>query len=137
MDGFRAAVMAKLNGDAALTNMLATTTSIYHRRAPLGAAFPYIIYNKQSGLSVWSFKGNPVANQMWLFKGVDNSESAAKAEDIDKRIGVVLTDPIMALSDGTLLFMKRETDVSYDEGSDPDYIIQHVGGIYRTLIDKT
>ena len=137
MDGFRAAVYAKLNGDSTLTALLATTTSIYHRRAPLDSAFPFIIFNKQSGMPVWSFAGNPFDDQLWLFKGVDRSASSAKAEDISKRIGVVLTDPVMSLTDGTLLYLRRESDVDYEEGTDPDFLIHHVGGLYRTIIDRS
>lgn len=82
------------------------------------------------------FAGGPIANQVWLIKGVDKSNSSARAEDIDKRIGVVLTDPVMTLSDGSLMYMRRESDVDYGEETDPDYIIHHVGGLYRTLIDR-
>lgn len=137
MDGFRAAVFAKLNGDLTLTAMLATTTSIYHRRAPLNSAFPFIIFNKQSGIPIWAFGGNPIANQTWLFKGIDRANSSSKAEDIDKQIGVVLTDPVMTLTDGTLLYLRRESDVDYEEGTDPDFQIHHVGGLYRTMIDRS
>lgn len=136
MDGFRAAVFTKLNGDSELTALLATATAIYHRRAPSGAAFPFVIYNKSAGTPLWSFNGNPLVNQVWLFKAVDRSRSASKAEDIDKRIDVVLTDAVMDLSDGTLLYLRRESDVDYDEGTDPDYIVHHVGGLYRTYIDR-
>jgi hypothetical protein len=136
MDGFRAAVWAKLNGDSTLTNLLATSSSIYHRRAPLNAAFPLIIFQKQSGTPIQVFKGGPIANQLWLFKGVDKSESSSTAEDIDKRIDVVLTDAALNLSDGTLLYLRRESDVDYEEGSDQDFQIHHVGGVYRTMIDR-
>lgn len=136
MDGFRAAVFARLNGDQALTDLLATTTSIYHRRAPLSAAFPYIIFSKQSGVAEYAFTGSPLDNQLWLFKGVDRSPASSKAEDINKRICAVLDDPPMVLSDGTLLYMRRESDVDYEEGSDPDQLIHHVGSLYRTMIDR-
>lgn len=136
MDGFRAALFTKLNGDAPLTSMLATTTSIYHRRAP-GAAFAFILFQKQAGTPMWAFSGRPVDSQLWLIKGIDRSSSASKAEDISKRIDLVLTDPVMTLSDGTLLYLRRESDVDYDEGDDPDNIIYHVGGSYRTFIDRS
>ena len=137
MDGLRAAAFSKLNGDGTLTALLATTTSIYHRRMPLDAAFPSVIFNKQSGTPMWTFGGPPISNQVWLFKAIDKSTSASKAEDIDKRIGTVFTDPVMALSDGTLLYLRRESDVDYEEGSDPDFAIHHVGGLYRVMIDRT
>lgn len=136
MDGFRVALFAKLNGDAELTNMLATTTSIFHRRAPLNAGFPFIIFQKQSGTPVWAFSGRPLDNQLWLIKAIDRAASASKAEDIFKRFDLVLTDPVLILSDGLLLFLRRESDIDYDEGEDPDNIIHHVGGSYRTYIDR-
>lgn len=135
-DGFRTALFAKLNGDAVLTNMLATTTAIYHRRAPLGAAFPFIIYQKQSGVPIWAFDGPPIADQLWLVRGVDRSAKSSTAEDIDKRVDAILTDAILVLSDGRLMYLRRESDVDYEEGDDPDYQIHHVGGLYRTKIDR-
>lgn len=136
MDGLRAALFAKLNGDAALTDLLATTTSIFHRRAPQGTLFPYIVLQKQSGNPVWSFGGEPLDYEVWMVKGVDRAPSGAKAEDIRKQINRVLTDPVMNLSDGTLLYLRRESDIDYGEDSDPDQIVHHVGGLYRTVIDR-
>lgn len=136
MDSFRASLIAKLNSDATLTAMLATTTSIYHRRAPLNAAFPYIVFDKQSSVPEWSAAGPPMDNQLWQIKGVDRSPSAARAEDIAKRIMQVLTDPVLTLNDGTLLYMRKESDIDYGEDTDPDQPIHNVGGSYRTRIDR-
>ncbi len=137
MDGLRAAVFSKLNSDTTLTALLATTTSIYHRRAPLGASFPFVVYAKNAGAPIQFFAGAPIANQVWMVKAIDRSTSASKAEDIDKRLNTLLTDPTMSLSDGTLLYMRRESDIDYEEGSDPDVVIHHVGGLYRTMIDRS
>ena len=136
MDGFRTSLFAKLNGDATLTALLATTSSIYHRRAPLNAGFSLILYSKQSGMPTWSFAGNPFVSQTWVIQGIDRGSLGGIVEDIDKRINVILTDPVMTLSDGTLLYMRRELDVDYEEGDDPDILIHHVGGLYRTIIDR-
>lgn len=136
MDSFRASVFAKLNGDSTLTDLLATTTSIYHRRAPLDAAFAFIIFHKQSGTPIWTFGGDPVDNQTWLFKGVDKAPSSSKAEDIALQMDRVLTDSSLTLSDGTLLYLRRESDVDYEEGTDPDQLVHHVGGLYRVMIDR-
>jgi Protein of unknown function (DUF3168) len=135
-DSFRSAVFAKLNSDSTLTSLLATTSSIYHIRAPLDAAFPYIIIQKQAGAPVWSFAGPPMNNQLWMFKGVDRAASAGRAEDIAKRMDVVLTDAALTLTDGTLLYLRRETDIDYPEEGDPDFIVHNVGGSYRVVIDK-
>lgn len=136
MDGFRAAAFAKLNGDSTLTDMLATTTSIYHNRAPLDAAFPFIIFSKNAGSYNLTFKGAPMANQVWLFKGVDKSPSASRAEDIDRRIDTVLSDASLILSDGSLLYLRRESDVNYEDDTDAEFAIHHIGGLYRTIIDR-
>lgn len=136
MDGLRTALFAKLNGDVTLTDMLATSTSIYHRRAPSNAQFPFIIIDKQSGSPTWTFKGRPMSSELWQVKGVDRAESASKAEDIDRRIDVVLTDAAMQLSDGALMYIRRETDINYGEENDPDYVVHHIGASYRAVIDR-
>lgn len=141
-DSFRTALYAKLNGDAVLTAMLATTTSIFHRRAPLDAGFPYIILAEQSNQAVWAFGGPPIEDRLWLVKGVDRKASASLVEDIDKRIRVVLQDPVIALGDGTLLYMRWESGVDYGEAAgqvteDPSYTVHHKGALYRTIINRT
>jgi hypothetical protein len=136
MNGFRAAMWAALNGDASLTRLLATTSSIYHRRAPLAAGFPFILFAKQSGAPSWSFKGPPLDSEVWIVQGIDRAPSAATAEDISTQIDTVLTDPNLTLSDGTLMYCRRQSDVDFEEGSDPDALIHHVGGLYQVFIDR-
>lgn len=65
MDGFRAALFSALNGASGVTSLLATTSSIFHRRAPLDAGFPFILFNKQTGTPTWSFEGPPLDDQLW------------------------------------------------------------------------
>ena len=136
MESFRASTWALLNSDSALTDMLATTSSIYHRRAPLNAPFPFILFAKQSGSPTWTFEGPPFDGSVWLFQGIDRSASSSMAEDIGKRIDILLTDPNLTLSDGTLMYCRRLSDIDFDDGSDSDVLIHHVGGLYQVYIDR-
>jgi len=77
-----------------------------------------------------------MANQLWLFNAVDRADSASRCEDINKRLDVVLTDPIMTLTDGTLLYLRREQDVDYADDTEVDFVVFYCGGLYRTIIDR-
>ncbi|HVJ27497.1 MAG TPA: hypothetical protein VM493_08125, partial [Vicinamibacterales bacterium] len=84
----RRAIYGKLAGDTTLNNLLGTpasgyTKSIYHLQAPSTAAFPYVIFQKQSGTPTEAF-GDPSAleNEVWLVKAIDRSTSADVAENI-------------------------------------------------------
>jgi hypothetical protein len=137
MKPFRSAAFAALNGDTDVTSLLATTSSIYHNRAPRDAAFPFIIFSKNAGTTAQAFGGTALLDQMWLFKGVDRSPSASVAEDIDTAISKVLDGASLTLSSGTLECLYRDSDVDYEDDTDPDQAIHHVGGLYHVIIDPT
>jgi hypothetical protein len=132
------AVYGKLSGDTTLNNLLGTpaagfTKSIYYQVAPESAAFPYVLFAKQSGVPTEAFN-DPSAydTDTWLIKGVDRSTSADTAEAIDGRIQTLLNDGTLSISGGALLYLRRQSDVDYGEVVE-GVQYKHAGSLYRLV----
>lgn len=137
----RRALYGKLAGDTTLNGMLAAppsgwAKSIYHERAPDSAGFPFMVFEKTTGLPTGAF-GDPSALQtdVWLVKCVDRSDSADIAEGADARATVLLNDATLTIAGGvTHLYLRRESDVAYPEIVD-GVLYRHVGGLFRLITD--
>jgi hypothetical protein len=134
----RRAVYGKMSGDSTLTNLLGTpaagySKAIYHQEAPAGAAYPYVIFNKQAGDPTDTF-GTPSAfeNNVWLVKGIDKNTTADTAEAIAARLIALLNDATLTISGATHLFLRRLSDVEYLEIAD-GVRYQHAGALFRLV----
>jgi hypothetical protein len=141
-NAIKRAVYGKLSGDTALTNIMAAagsvpapgfTKAIYYQVAPESATFPYVLFNKQSGVPTEAFN-DPSAydTDLWLVKGVDRSTSADTAEAIGDRIQTLLNDGTLSISGGALLYLRRQSDVDYGEVSE-GVQYHHSGSLYRLV----
>lgn len=129
----RIALWSKLNGDATLTGLLATSTAIYWSVAPAGAAFPFIVMNKQAGTPIWQF-ADRADNELYQVKAIDKNTTAGRAEDIAARVDVVLNRAKLTIGGKHHLSLIRESDVDYSE-TDEGSLYFHVGGMYRLVTE--
>lgn len=132
----RRALYGKLAGDGTLNALLGTPASgyskaIYHNAAPQGAAFPLVIFNKQSGVPTQAMR-DPSAfeTDIWLIKGVARGDTADPAEAIATRLNDLLNDGTLSISGATQLWLRRESDVEYMELAD-GVRYHHVGALFR------
>ena len=130
MNEIRKALYARLAGDAALTALLATPTSIYHSVAPQDAQTPFVTLAKQAGDPRWQFAGAHVQSEVWTVKAVDQNSTASRVEDIAARVDVLLTDAPLTVTGRVLLAIYRASDVEYTETSGGDLFF-HVGAMFR------
>jgi hypothetical protein len=136
----RRAIYGKMSGDTTLNNLLATpptgySKSIYHQEAPDGAAYPFVIFNKQAGTPTEAFqKPSAFENDTWLIKGIDRSPSADTAEAIAARLIALLNDGTLSISGGTLLYLRRQSDVEYPEVTDGEQF-KHAGALFRLVYE--
>lgn len=119
----------KLAGDATLVGLLASTTSVYDKVAPQGAALPYVIFQKQAGSPRYTMGGRAYDDNVYLVKAVTESPSAKVAGQIAERVDALLTNGSLTLTTGSLMVMRREQDVEYEETTD-GRTYQHVGAMY-------
>lgn len=140
----RRAVYGKMSSDTTLNNLLGTpapgySKSIYHNSAPANADFPYVVFNKMSGVPTEAH-GDPSAmeNDIWLIKGIDSEEAgrtADRVEAVAARLNAVLNDGTLSISGGTLLYLRRQSDVEYAEVTDGVQYV-HAGALYRLVYDQ-
>ena len=134
----RRAVYGKLAGDTTLNNLLGTpatgySKAIYHNAAPGAAAFPYITFNKQAGTPTEAFSDpSALETDIWQVKAVDKDTSATDAEAVAARVQSLLNDATLSISGGTLLYLRRQSDVEFEEVTD-GVRYQHVGALYRLV----
>jgi len=144
--------------DGLLGSSVATdlTHSIYYAYAPDGAEYPYVIFHKQSGTPVYTFKTGPAVgdghaiadNELWLIKGVAHDTEAHPsamdaADKIASRIDALFTDGALALPTITAtteavtqLYLRRETDIAFSEEEDGETYFHH-GALYRLMYSAT
>jgi hypothetical protein len=134
----RRALYGRLSSDTTLNNLLATpaagySKAIYHQQAPDNAAFPFVVFNKQSGTPTEAFQ-DPSAydTDIWLVKAVDKNTSADNAEAIATRLRDLLNDGTLSISGGTLMYLRRQSDVQYPEVTDGE-TYSHCGSLYRLV----
>ncbi|MFH0980643.1 MAG: hypothetical protein V2A79_03780 [Planctomycetota bacterium] len=125
------ALYAALTGDGTLTGKLSSAAAVYRRVAPPGAVCPYVMFAKQTGSDDYTFSQRAKSSMPYLVKAVDKSLSADNANDIADRIDVLLTDVALTVTGKTLMYLRRETHVEYDEHAAGGVVYQHVGGIFR------
>lgn len=134
----RRAIYGKLAGDTTLAGMLAAppagfSKSIFYQQAPDYAAFPYVMFSKQSAVPTQAFhKPSAFENYVWLIKAVDRSDSVDVAEAISERIATLLNDASLSISGATLCMLRRQSDVDYPEVTD-GAVYRHCGSLYRLV----
>lgn len=133
----RRGIYGKLSGDSTLTAMLGTAApgyakSIYYGKAPAGAGFPYIIFNKQSRVRDYALSAKTFDRDVWLIKAVDRSDSADVADNIVSRLETLLTDATLSISGKTASYLRPESDVDYPEVVD-GVTYRHAGSLFRLI----
>ena len=80
----------KLAGDTTLNALLGTpatgfSKAIYYQEAPAGAAYPYVIFDQQSGVPTEAFTDpSALETDVWLVRAVDRNTTADIAEAIQR-----------------------------------------------------
>lgn len=134
----RRALYGRLAGDTTLDGLLAVPAdgyahSVYYQQAPDDAHHPLVIFNKQAGTPTDTF-GIPGAleNDVWLFKAIDRADTADTVEAVADRLQALLNDAPLSISGTSLLFLRRTSDVDYDEVVD-GVQYKHCGSLYRLV----
>lgn len=126
-------IFSALAGDAQLAGIVANR--IYHDQAPEKTAFPFVLFNHQSGEDTNGLGTcRLLTRNTYQIKVIARSLDAATrlaADRIDEVIGKAVRAQHPA--DSSLKFSAwRETPVSYTESErDSAQVFRHLGGLYR------
>lgn len=126
----RTALKSFLSVDSVLTGL--APGGIFSDDAPKGADFPYVIFSKQSGMAIHSFRGDPMDNQLYLVKGVGTAK--ADAEAIDARCRAILHRADLGAASFNTLYLLIESDMEMTELNAGERY-DHVGTVYRLITD--
>lgn len=126
---------SKLTTDATLASLL--SGRVYSYMAPLGAAFPCIIYAYQGGADTAVVGGYRIFNSgQYQVKAVGQGESMAALAAIANRLDTVLHRAAGTVTGGAILACVRERPLSYAEFTN-GLRYNHLGGIYRILVQES
>lgn len=131
MNALDTALYARLAGDATLTGLLATPTSIFKDVAPAGSALPFVVFSQPMLGVVQYTMGRTKAfeAQTYLVKGVAQGDDQTIAGAIHDRIFVVLQDAPLVVSGFSLLVCQLAGRIAYTETTE-GVLIRHAGGRY-------
>lgn len=130
----KAALYSTLTGDSTLGALLSSGTAVYDALAPVEAVFPYVIFQKAAGTPAYTFAARAFEVEVFTIKGVTKGPSAVRAGQIADRIDTLLTDAALSITNGTLMYCRREADLDYPESSLGD-VFRHCGGSYRLYVE--
>jgi len=129
MNALKAAIYTKLTGASALTDLLASATSVYDRQAPRGSTMPYVIFGVQGG---GDENITQVRYKSWAYSLKAVSDVSLKtAGAIDAQIDALMHGGTLTVASWTNFQCVREADFDYVETMPEGRNIWHVGGVYR------
>lgn len=134
---FESGLYAALAASTALTSLLSGGTaspSIYNTQAPQGAAPPYVVFNQQSGNTVYTLTGVAYDDVEYQVQAITTGPSMASASAIQAAFDAVLNDGTVAASGYGVMYLRRRARVSYAETVDGQRY-NHRGHVYRVMAD--
>lgn len=114
-----------------LTELLATSLSVYRSEAPPSASPPFVVFQRQSGLPLYVLGGRWGIDATYIVKAITEGHSTIAADAIDVEIEAALGDATFTLSGGGVLYCRRVEDVDYPEQAPGGVRFNHRGGVYR------
>jgi len=133
MNTVEAAIKSKL-GVSSVTDLLATSSSIFNLVVPKGYDYPLILFNLQGGgdLNDTPTRAKELLYQIKALSAI----SMYEAGTIDTALDAVLHGAILTVSGQTNYWCARESDVRYAELLKTGTFIYYSGGIYRIGISE-
>lgn len=129
----RQSLYSTLTGTSAITDLLATSSSVYHGEAPPEAAYPFIILHKQAGTRTRAQSETTAFwEETWLIKAVDRASTSNTAEAIAAAVEDALANASLTVTGRVLHDVYPTSDVDYLE-RDGDVTYRHHGANYRVV----
>ena len=108
---------------------------VHNMVAPQRSDPPFIVFQAMSKVDEHTFDGR-FANMVYLVKAISKSAWPKEAMDVDTLINTTLEDAALSVTGYRLLLCRRESDFYFTEQSG-GHDWQHIGGLYRILVDES
>ena len=128
------AIYSTLTGGTALTSLLASSSSVYHIRAPNVTTFPYVVFSLQGG-----GPENITPSDLWnvvYFIRAYSATNATAASNIHAEIRKLLHKKTLTISGFTNFWSALETELETAEENPDKTPIFMSGGLYRIRFDS-
>ena len=110
---------------------------VFNSIAPQGTEPPYVVFQAMSNVAEYfNYTGGRSGSAIYMVKAIDRSTWPKVAADIDTQIDSVMQDASLSITDHSLLWCRRESDI-YQIEDDNGVIYQHIGGLYRIIADQS
>lgn len=126
-------IYSKLSGDSTLTNLFASSTSIYAIRAPKDAVYPYVVYSVFFG-GVMNVNPSDLHEMTYFIRAY--AITAKDAGNIHARIAALLDKGTITVTGYTLVASELTEELEGDEINDAGRSIFYRGGLYRFQLDN-
>lgn len=115
-----------------LTDLLATSLSVYEGEAPPTAPLPAVVYQRTapSGPN-WVLGGMWAREATYMVKVITEGHSKVLAGSASAQLDAALNDAGFPVTGGTLIYCRRVEDIDYPEQAPGGRRFNHVGGVYR------
>lgn len=124
-------IVTKLRGDSTLTGYLtAGTASIYNGIGAQDSAAAKVTIHKQAGTPTYTLASKAWDDEIYTVKAVTKSPSMSTAGTIADRIEAVLVDQAITLSAGSAIYLRKVSDIEYQESAEGGIVFSHVGAQY-------
>ena len=134
MNAIDSALYSTLSGGTALTALLATTSSIYHIRAPNVSTLPYVVYSLQGG-GKENLTPSDMGNYVYFIRAY-SATSAKAAGTIHDEIVKLLHGKTLTVTGYTNYWTVLEGEQETAEEEPNAAPIFMSGGLYRIKIDS-
>lgn len=128
------ALYSTLTGGTALTSLLATSSSVYHIRAPNVTTFPYVVFSIQGG-GPENIAPSELHNYVYFIRAY-SATSATAASNIHTEIRKLLHHKQITISGFTNFWTALETELETAEENPDKTPIFMSGGLYRIRFDS-
>jgi len=134
MNAVETALYTALNGEAAITALLASATSIFNQLAPQGSSYDMVVFAQASGVEE---NETPTRSRdlVYMIKGVSDTGFLA-AGGIDTQIDTLLHDSALTVTGYTNFWLARESDLRFLETTAEGENYYHAGALYRFRITQ-
>jgi hypothetical protein len=125
------ALRTHLLSSAPLVALLASPLAVYRREAPPGADEPFVLYQRQDGLPLYTLDSKWGVEARYIVKAITRGHSTVSIDAIDVQLEAALGDVEFSVAGGDVLYCRRESDVDYHEDAPGGVRFNHRGGTFR------
>jgi hypothetical protein len=125
------ALYTQLTAWGPLTDLLATSLSVYADEVPPTAPLPAVVFQKAAGAPDYMLSGMWARSATFTVKGITEGHSKALAGSISAQLDQALIDQAFTIVGGTLIYCRRVEDIDYPEQAPGGRRFHHLGGVYR------